>query len=82
MPTQQNITEKEVTLRPLDNDDASVISIPANRRQVDPSTYFTDTSEVEDSMNSSGVGGPVTPQAKGPHVHQSVNAKRGSDKWR
>ena len=40
------------------------ISRSSKRRTLDPDKYFTDTTDVEDLLDSSGVGGPVTPQAK------------------
>ena len=49
-----------------EQDDASIVSIPVVSRLIDPTLYFTDTSEIEDLMDSSGVGGPVTPQVKVP----------------
>ena len=84
LPTQQRPTGKKATRRHLDNDDVSVISIPAVKRSVDPSSYFTDTSEVEDLMESSGVGGHVTPQAKSTPTFSEVpmqrrDSKRGDD---
>ena len=42
--------------------DAEVV--PAAKTLVDPTEYFTDTSEVEDFMDSSGFGGPVFPLNK------------------
>ena len=56
--------EKKTNEEQNDPDDASVVSIPAISRTIDPSQYFTDTSEIGDLMDSPGVGGPVTPQAK------------------
>ena len=40
------------------------ISRSSKQRTLDPDKYFTDTTDVEDLLDSSGIGGPVTPQAK------------------
>ena len=49
---------------------------PSNQRALDPSKYFTDTSEVEELMVSSGVGGPVTPQTKSTPTFVKVPRQR------
>ena len=59
--TRSNAVEKEPNEEQIDPDDASVVSIPAISRTIDPSQYFADTSEIEDLMDSSEVDGPVTP---------------------
>ena len=60
-----------------EQDDASAVSIPVVSRLIDPTLYFTDTSEIEDLMDSSGVGGPVTPQVKGTSALVKVPRQRG-----
>ena len=40
------------------------ISHSSKQHTLDSNKYFTDTTDVEDLLDSSGVGGPVTPQAK------------------
>ena len=43
------------------DDSPSVVSVRPVKDPIDPKLYFTDTSDIVDS---SGVGGPTTPQAK------------------
>ena len=60
-----------------EQDDASMVSIPVVSRLIDPTLYYTDTSGTEDLMDSSGVGGPVTPQVKGTPTLVKVPRQRG-----
>ena len=63
----------------MDNDGASIFSSPAVKHPIDPASYFTDTSEVEDLMDSSGVGEPATPQAKSTPTFGKVPRQRGDE---
>ena len=62
--TPQVIAVDQTPHEQTEQDDVSVVSISAVNRTLDPSKYYTDTREIEDLMDSSGVGGPVTPKAK------------------
>ena len=61
----------------VEQDDASIVSIPVVGRSIDPALYYTDTSGTEDLLDSSGVGGPVTPQFKGIPTLVKVPRQRG-----
>ena len=60
-----------------EQDHASIVSIPVVGRLIDPTLYFTDTSGTEDLLDSSGVGGPVTPQVKSTPTLVKVPRQRG-----
>ena len=61
----------------IEEDDASIVSTPVVGRSIDPALYYTDTSGPEDLMDSSGVGGPVTPQFKNIPTLVKVPRQRG-----
>ena len=62
--TPQVVAVEKTPHEQTEPDDVSVVSISAVNRSLDPSKYYTDTSEIEDLMDSSGVRGLVTPKAK------------------
>ena len=67
--TQISVTPQVVAVEmtpheQTEQDDVSVVSISAVNCSLDPTKYYTDTREIEDLMDSSGVGGPVTPKVK------------------
>ena len=62
--TPQVLVIEKTTHEQTEQDDVSVVIISAVNRSLDLSKYYTDTSETEELMHSSGVGGPVTPKAK------------------
>ena len=64
LSSEQRDRKKQTTRAPEDAEELSVITIPATKDLIDPAEYFTDTSEVEEVMNSSGLGGPVVSQGK------------------
>ena len=62
--TSEVVAVEKTPHEQTEQDDVSVVGISAVNRSLDPRKYYTDTSEIEDLMDSSGVGGPVTPKAK------------------
>ena len=61
----------------VEQDDTSKVSIPVVGCSIDPALYYTDTSGTEDLLDSSGVGGPVTPQFKNIPTLVKVPRQRG-----
>ena len=61
----------------VEQDDTSIVSIPVVGCSIDPALYYTDTSGTEDLLDSSGVGGPVTPQFKNIPTLVKVPRQRG-----
>ena len=47
-----------------DDESPSVVSVRPVKDPIDPKSYFTDTSDIEERLDSSRVGGPTNPQAK------------------
>ena len=61
----------------VEQDYTSIVSIPVVGCSIDPALYYTDTSGTEDLLDSSGVGGPVTPQFKNIPTLVKVPRQRG-----
>ena len=56
--------EEETTQAPEDDEKPTNITFPATKDPIDPAENFTDTREVEELMDSSGVGAPVVSRGK------------------
>ena len=57
--TKERVRQERKASEDFEEEQLSVVANPAVKGPVDPTDYFTDTTEFEELMDSSGVTGPV-----------------------